>query len=83
MLYSIKTIRECFMLNIGLGDIAYLSGEEADFGKKFSPFVNNSNIKAIYAHYNSAIEHLGRNGNPQVVFTDFSLNMALLINRKT
>lgn len=83
MLYSIKTIRKCFMLNIGLGDIAYLSGEEADFGKKFSPFVNNSNIKAIYAHYNSAIEHLGRNGNPQVVFTDFSLNMALLINRKT
>jgi DNA polymerase-3 subunit delta' len=81
--YSIRIIRESFMLNLGLEDIVYVSGEEADFGKKFSPFVNGKNITAIYSEFSTAIEHIGRNGNPQVIFTDFCMKLVKLINKKT
>ncbi len=80
--YSLRIIRESFMLNLGLEDIVYVSGEEADFGKKFSPFVNGKNITAIYSEFGTAIEHIGRNGNAQVVFTDFCMKLVKLINKK-
>lgn len=80
--YSLKLIRESFMLNLGLEDLVYVAGEEADFCKKFSPFVNGGNILALYHEVNSAHEHISRNGNTKIVLTDFALKVIKLINNQ-
>lgn len=80
--YSLRVLRESFMLNLGLDDIVYIAGEEEDFGKKFSPFVNGQNIAKIYQEFNLAIEHISRYGNAQIVLTDMTMKLVKLINKK-
>ena len=80
--YSLGVIRESFMLNLGLDDIVYIAGEEEEFGKKFSPFVNGQNIAKIYQEFNLAIEHISRYGNAQIVLTDLTMKLVKLINKK-
>jgi DNA polymerase-3 subunit delta' len=70
------------MLNLGLDDIVYIAGEEEDFSKKFSPFINGQNVVRIYDELNSALFHISRNGNPQIVFTDMTMKLVKLINKK-
>jgi DNA polymerase-3 subunit delta' len=67
------------MINLSLDEITYLAGEEADFGKKFSPFINGKNIVPIYNEFNLAIDHITRNGNASIVFTDLAIKLANLI----
>lgn len=78
---SLRLLRESLMLNMELDDISYLAGEEYDFGKKFSPFINRSNIYQIFNEINLAIDHISRNGNPHIVFTDMSMKLVKLINK--
>lgn len=80
--YSLKLIRESFMLNLGLDEIAYIAGEEEDFSRKFAPFVNGQNIVTIYNELNLTSEHIARNGNPNIVFTDMTMKLVKLINKK-
>jgi DNA polymerase-3 subunit delta' len=82
VIYSLRIIRESFMLNLGLDDIVYIAGEEEDFSKKFSPFINGQNVVRIYDELNSALFHISRNGNPQIVFTDMTMKLVKLINKK-
>ena len=69
------------MLNMNLEDISYLAGEEIDFGKKFSPFINQSNVYQVFAEFNSAIDHISRNGNAQIIFTDMCMKLVKMINK--
>lgn len=78
--YSLSIIREALMLNLSLDEITYLAGEEADFSKKFSPFINGKNIIPIYNELNLAIDHIARNGNASIVFTDLAMKLVKLIN---
>lgn len=80
--YALRVTRESFMLNLGLNDIVYLAGDEADFGQKFSPFINKNNILQFNKEFNLAIEHISRNGNAQIIFTDMALRLVKLIERK-
>ncbi|MFP4555367.1 MAG: ATP-binding protein [Bacteroidales bacterium] len=80
--YSLKILRNSFMFNLDLNDIAYVYGEEEDFSKKFSPFINGKNIVHIYNEFNAALEHIARYGNPQIVFTDMAMKLVKLINKK-
>jgi DNA polymerase-3 subunit delta' len=79
LLYALSIIRESLMINLSLDEITYLAGEEADFGKKFSPFINGKNIVPIYNEFNLAIDHITRNGNASIVFTDLAIKLANLI----
>ncbi len=78
---SLRLLRESLMLNLDLEDISYLAGEEVDFGKKFSPFINRTNIYQIFNEFNLAIDHISRNGNPNIIFTDMSMKLIKLINK--
>lgn len=80
--YALRLTRESFMLNLGLNDIVYLSGEESEFGQKFSPFINEKNILQFNREFNLAIDHISRNGNAQIVFTDMTMKMVKLIDGK-
>lgn len=78
---SLRLLRESLMLNMNLEDISYLAGEEVDFGKKFSPFINQSNVYQVFAEFNAAIDHISRNGNAQIIFTDMCMKLVKLINK--
>ena len=78
---SLRLLRESLMLNMDLEDISYLAGDEVDFGKKFSPFINKSNVVQIFNEFNLAIDHISRNGNPHIIFTDMCMKLVKLINK--
>ncbi len=78
---SLRLLRESLMLNMNLEDISYLAGEEIDFGKKFSPFINPSNVYQVFNEFNLAIDHISRNGNAQIIFTDMCMKLVKLINK--
>jgi len=80
--YSLRVIRESFMMNLGLNDIAYIAGEEEKFSKNFSPYINGSNVVHIYNELNKTIEHIMRYGNAQIVLTDMTMKLVKLINKK-
>lgn len=81
--YSLGLVRESFMLNLNLPNLSYIAGQEADFGQKFSPYINGQNVPTIYKELNLAIEHVARNGNAHIIFTDLTMKLVKLINRKS
>ncbi len=79
LLYAQRMVRENFILNQQVNEAVYLAGEEAEFSKKFSPFINPDNIFRLYEELNLALQHLGQNGNAKIIFTDLALKLVKLI----
>lgn len=79
--YSIRMLRESYMMNAGMSGITYLWGGELDFCKKFSPFIGNHNIERLVSEIELAIRHIGQNGNPRIIFPHFALSVSKLIVR--
>ncbi len=80
--YSLRMVRENFVLNIGEKDIVFLAKEEAEFSKKFSPFINEKNVMQITEEISNAHYHIERNGYSKIVLTDMILKLVKLINPK-
>lgn len=76
-----RLLREAFMLHAGLAEASYLWGEEADFCRKFAPFIGSENIEPIIAEIEAAARQIGQNGNPRIVFTHFALAVSKQIKR--
>ncbi len=74
-----RLLREAYMLHAGAAEASYLWGEEADFCRKFSPFINSGNVEGIVAQIESALRQIGQNGNPRIVFTHFALAVSKFI----
>ena len=79
LLYAQRMVRENFMLNQQVNEAVYLAGEEAEWSKKFSPFINANNIFRLYEELNLALQHIGQNGNAKIIFTDLALKLVKLI----
>lgn len=79
--YSIRMLRESYMMNAGMQNITYLWGGELDFCKKFSPFIGNHNIEKLVSEIELAIRQIGQNGNPRIIFPHFALSVSKLIVR--
>lgn len=79
--YSVRMLRESYMMNAGMERITYLWGPELDFCKKFSPFIGNHNIEKLVSEIELAIRHVAQNGNPRIVFPHFALSVSKLIVR--
>lgn len=79
LLFSLRMIRENFILNIKHNEIVYLTDEEADFSQKFSPFINQQNIFQLADELNKAHYHIERNANNKIVFLDLSLRLTKLL----
>ncbi|MCF8371282.1 MAG: DNA polymerase III subunit delta [Bacteroidales bacterium] len=79
MEYSLRLVRESFMLNQKQDRISFLAKEEKEFASKFSPFINERNTAQIYEQLNQAHFHIERNGYAKLVFMDMSLNMIKLL----
>ena len=80
-LHSVRLLRESYMIHAGLGTISYLWGEEAEFCKKFAPFIGNQNIEILVEEIERAMLQIQQNGSPRIVFTHFALAVSKQINR--
>ena len=80
--HAARLLRESYMMHAGLGDISYLWGEEADFCRKFAPFIGNENVEVIFGEIERAMRQIQQNGNPTIVFTHFALSVSKQIRRK-
>lgn len=77
--YTLRLLRESYMLTAGMESVSYLWGDEKAFCTKFAPFVANHNIEALVAATERAIRDIGQNGNPRMVFPHYALAVSKLI----
>jgi len=76
--YTLRMVRESMLMNSDSENLVRLNKTESDFiigtkAKRFYPFINAKNIVAITKELESAIYHIERNANPNILFFDLSL----------
>lgn len=77
--YAINMIRENYVMNFKHPDIVYLTPEQLEWSKKFSPFINDNNAMMIAEDFSLADSHIGQNGNSKVVLFDLGLKLIISI----
>ncbi len=79
--YTLRLIRENFIMNLKNDEIIYMSDDERKFSEKFHPFINGRNILGITEEFNSASSDIERNANAKIVLFDMSLKIVKLIRK--
>lgn len=77
--YSLRMIRNNFLLSLKQNEIVHLTEKEDDFSQKFHRFINDSNIESISREINKAYNDIERNAYGRIVFLDLSLKLMKLI----
>ncbi|WP_282016344.1 ATP-binding protein [Marinifilum flexuosum] len=77
--YAVRMIRENFILNLKQPEMVYLSGEEMNFSKRFSPYINEDNVWMISDELSKAYTDIERNANAKIVFLDLGLKLVKLL----
>lgn len=77
--YSLRLIRENFIYNKKIYEVAYLLDMEKDFTSKFSQFINEKNVYKILKVFEDAHFHIERNANAKILFTDLSFKIMAVI----
>jgi DNA polymerase-3 subunit delta' len=80
--YSIRLLRENFMLHMAHEELSFMSSREEEFSTRFSPFINDQNIFPLVDAFNLACNHIEANGNPRIIFMDLSISVIRLLMRK-
>ncbi len=79
--YAQKMIRENFIFNLQQKELNYMNQYENSFSQKFSPFVNENNIEALYSEFDLAQRHIEQNTNAKMVFFDLALKTIMNIKK--
>ncbi|TSA31920.1 MAG: DNA polymerase III subunit delta [Porphyromonadaceae bacterium] len=77
--YALSMIRNNFMVNQGLADLATLDEEESAFSSKFNAFIHPGNIEGLMEEFDLAIAQVTMNANPKILLTDMSLQIHRLL----
>ena len=80
--YGLRIIRNSLLFNNNLAGIVMLPDDEKNFNANFSPFVKPANLAQIAELFEEAIRQIERNGNAQLIFTDVSFKMIVLLKKK-
>ena len=81
--YCIHFFRQALLSNYTVIDLVFLEPKENNFDlKKFAPFINGTNISAIFNELEEAIYHIERNGNSKIILTDLSIRLTRLLHKK-
>ena len=80
--YGLRIIRNSMLFNNNLAEIVMLPDDEKTFNANFAPFVKTANLAQIVELFEEAIRHIDRNGNAQLIFTDVSFKMIVLLKKK-
>ena len=79
--YSLRLVRENFMLNINNKELVHLTNKELDFSEKFSQFINKENVYQLYEELNRAYIDIEMNAYNKIVFLDLALKVIKLIKK--
>ncbi len=79
--YSLRLIRENFIMNLKNDKLIYLTIEEENFSKKFYPFINGRNILPVFNEFNASSADIERNANAKIVLFDMALKIVKLIRK--
>jgi len=79
--FALRLVREYFVMNMKREKLVYLSSEEKDWGKKFSPYINERNVIPFSREFELGIQHISMNGNPRIIFLDTALRAVRLIKK--
>ena len=80
--YFLRLVRENFMYNFHIPRLNYMTREEENFSRNFSPYINEANVIEITALMNRAIRDIGQNANAKIVFFDMATNIIVALIRK-
>ena len=80
--YAQRLTRENFILNLKEPELNYLTSYEADFSRKFSPFIHERNVEDLMLEFALAERHIEQNVNAKMVFFDLVLKIIMLLNRQ-
>ncbi len=80
--YSLKLLRENFMLHMKHDELNYMSEKERGFSEKFSPFIHDGNIHKLADSFSLAGNHIEANGNPRIILMDLSIKIIRLLMQK-
>lgn len=78
--YALRMVRESMLMNNDSENLVRLNKTESDFiigtgSKRFYPYIKTKNIVPITKELESAIYHIERNANPNILFFDLSLKI--------
>jgi len=79
--YFLTILRENFIYNLKNSNLTFMSDQEEEFSKRFSPFINERNIIELTEVFETAFAHIGMNGNPRIIFTDVAFKITKLIRK--
>lgn len=79
--YFLSSVRENFIYNLKNRELTFLSDQEEEFSKRFSPFINERNVQELTEVFETGFGHIGMNGNPKVIFTDIAFKVTKLIRK--
>ena len=80
--YSLRMLRENFILGFKQEGLTYLSAKESEFSEKFSPFIHEGNVYALAEAFTEAGNHIEANGNPRIILLDLSIRIIRLLMLK-
>jgi DNA polymerase III subunit delta' len=81
--YALQILQSCARLQYTQDRLVLSAGEEMEFIKKISPFINSSNFTSFHDLFNNALYHIERNAYPQTLFMDVSLNILQLFAKSS
>jgi DNA polymerase III subunit delta' len=77
--YSIRMIRENFIMNLKTHELNYMTEKEHEFSVRFHPYINGNNVISIYNEMNKACADIERNGYAKIILLDLSLKIIKII----
>ena len=80
--YSLRLLRENFILHLDNESLNYMSVKEAAFSNRFSPFIHGGNVHALAEAFTLAGNHIEANGNPRIILMDLSIGVIKLLMQK-
>ncbi len=82
LIYSLRVLRENFIMNLDTQQLNRLSDAEKAFSQKFSRFIHSGNVALIADEFNKAHDHIESNGNDRLIFLDLAIQISQLIKRE-
>lgn len=81
--YCLDFFRQAMLQNYKAKDLVYIDIEPKVFKfDKFATFINGKNIGEISEAIETAIYHIGRNGNAKIILTDLSIKLTRYLHKK-
>lgn len=80
--YCSGLIRQAFLTHYNATPLVYYKEYNDDFHlSKLAPFIHQNNIWSLQSALEEAEEHIGRNGNPKIIFTDLAVQLTRLLHQ--